>query len=505
MDKNNKTAKSVQGSAIQLKQELAGHLTDPSFLNGFEILPNPDYVLRKAGKTSEVYNSILSDAHVTGEVQAMRSSLRRFDYRITSGDIDDAKANAAADLCNEWVQKKPNEHSSWRDMFWQFASASLFGMRVHELVYASDNGFILPTIKDRSNSRFKWHKNGGLRLLTKSSGWDGVEVDMRYFIVSTHNSSCENPYGQALLSSCFWPYTFKNGGWRFFVKFCERHGLPWPVGRYPLGASDKEQIALLEAMMRMTEDGAAAIPEGSAIELLTAQASGKLSQQALIELCNREISKALTAQAMTAEIHDVGARSASEIGRERELGVNDSHRDIAADAMNTILRYITDINFGEEVVAPKFEFYKEEVAGKERAEVYEIASRLTNNVSRSAMLKELNIPEAAGDEDMLTVRDAATPDFSQAQFSHVMNFKSQDAMEEHAQIAIDAADEVIGTEFIDTIKLMLEQHDSEGKTLSEFKSSLEKLLPELSVDELSSVLTQAMQLSMAEGLSNDDG
>ncbi len=487
---------------IRLQEELASYVSDPNFFSSLEVLPNPDFVLRKIGKTHTVYDSILSDAHVKGEVRSIRGGLRRFDFRLVAGDVDDQRSLAALALCQQWMEQQPNQHSDWRDLLWQMSGmAALMGYRVHELVWQAVDGHILPEVKDRPNRRFVFANDGSLRLKSKSNPLDGEEVEPYKFIVSQHMASCENPYGEALLSSCFWPYTFKNGGFKFFVKFCERHGLPWPIGKYPIGAQDDEQLALLKSLTAMVENGAAAIPGDSSVELLTAQGgSGTLSQESLINLCNKEISKALTSQALTTELQDVGARAASEVSRSKELNVNDSVRDIAAHGMNKILRWITTFNFGEDVAAPVFEFYKDEVAGKERAEIYQIMAGLSGDVSRSSMFKELGIAQAEDDDDRINQPVSAqsqTTHFSECPSCH--HDFSESAFEPHLGIAVDAANAVIEGEWLDTIALMLRQHEQEGKTLKDFQDSLHKLVPELDDELLTDITRKALELAAGEG------
>lgn len=489
------TKKQAANSGLKLKQELVNHVGG-GFLTGIDLLPNPDPVLRKANKTQEVFKSILGDAHVIGEVQSIRAGLRRLKYRITSGDPDNNQANNALDLAKKRMAYKPNSHTSWQEVMWQMASASLWGQRVHEMVWQTIDGFNLPDIKDRPTRRFKFNQSGDLLFSKNLNQWELCEP--QYFISSVHMASCENPYGMALLSSCFWPYMFKNGGWKFFVKFCERHGLPWPVGKYGQMTDEKEQLNFLKMLVNMVENGAAAIPDDGSVELLSVQSGGKLAQHTLIELCNKEISKALTSQAMTTEIGDAGARAASEVSREKEMQVNDSLRDLITDGMNHIFKMITFYNFGEDVPAPIFEYYTEEKPSKERAEIYQIAQSMGANVSESAMLEELQIKQAQSEDDKIQSQPAVS--FSQ-QNTQQFEFAKKHS-EPHQMIAQRAADEVIEKELIDDIALMLDQHIAEGKTIADFMASVVQLSGELNTDKIETVIDQALQLAIAEGLND---
>lgn len=491
------TKKQTKQKGLELKQELVNH-TLGDFLTGIDLLPNPDPVLRKANKTQEVFQTILRDAHVVGEVQSMRAGLRRLEFKIESGDEDSDIANKALELVQLRMAKKPNQHTSWHELMWQMASAALWGQKVHEMVWYNEGGYNLLYIKDRPNSRFKFDTNGTLKFRQGISAWH--ECEPQYFISSVHMGSCENPYGVALLSSCFWPYMFKNGGWKFFVKFCERHGLPWPVGKYGQMTKEEEQRKFLQTLMSMVENGAVVIPDDGSVELLNVQTGGgKLSQQELIELCNKEISKALTSQAMTTEVGDTGARAASEVSREKEMQVNDAHRDLITDGMNHIFKMITLYNFGDDVPPPVFSFYSEETPTKERAEIYQMASSMGAPVSISGMMSELKIAKAEDDEDNIQIKQTA--EFKQQPIKS-LDFSTSTA-EPHQVIAQRAADEVIEQDLIGDISLMLDQHIAEGKDLRDFMESVTLLAGELSTERLEQVVNQALELAMGEGLNDE--
>ncbi|MEY2837803.1 MAG: hypothetical protein RJB60_102, partial [Pseudomonadota bacterium] len=306
-----------------------------SFFSKMAVLPNPDPILREMGKAESVYQSILADSHVIGDLRSIRGQFRSMDWRIVAGDDEDPKAMEAHDLVESWLSTTtPNTVSDWLEVMWQMTASILTGYAVHEVIWGLVDGKYLPTqVLDRPNRRIKFGPSAEPLLISKNFP-QGQPIEPYQFVISRHMASTANPYGIALLSACFWPWTFKTGGWRFFVKYCERHGLPWPVGRYPVGTPSEEQEELAKALANMLESGYLVAPEGTGIELLVPQSSGgALPQENLIDRSNREMSKALTGQAMTAELQGVGARAASETALKRQESINDADRDIAASGM----------------------------------------------------------------------------------------------------------------------------------------------------------------------------
>lgn len=501
MDKNiniERIAKKVMSA------ELAGRHSDPRFYAGLNVLPNPDPILRKLGYADDTYDAIGSDAHVMGELRSIRSGILGYELRVVDGVDGDpsGKDRQAWELCQEWLQSTPAPQMTWQDVLWNMATAVFKGFRAHELVWEKSGSYILPVkVLDRPNRRFRFDLDNNLRLLTKDNPTLGDEVPPYKFLLARHMPSSENPYGQAVFSACFWPYTFKHGGFKIFYKFCERYGLPWPVGKYPAGTPVSDQTKLLDALVQMTEDGAAVIPEGDSVDIHHVSHSGQLAQEALVHLCNREMSKALTSQTLATEMQDVGSNAASRTHAERQEGVQRSDRAIISSTINEAFRWITLFNFGPDVAPPRFEFYKQKDVPKERAETWEIAARI-GRPSRRAFHEEMNIPEAEDDSDLLT---AAPAQQSSASFSRCPNCGgshdfagSEDPDLEMA--AVEAADRAIENAWITPALEMLDRFIADGKSLQEFQDALPSLYAALDDDGIRDITDQVLELAAAQGM-----
>lgn len=508
----------VRGMSSWLGKPIATPETDPQrFFSNMIALPNPDPILRAMGRADPVYNSILIDAHVVGELRSIRGSFRSHEYRLEVGNDGDPKSAKALELCQQWMKDhRPNDICDWLEVMWQMTSCILTGYKAHELVWDYQDGKLLPSsVLDRPGRRIKFDPHGAPLLVT-ASNWLGTPVEPYQFAISRHMPTYDNPYGIALLSSCFWPWTFKTGGWRYFVKYCERHGLPWPVGKYPAGTSEQEQDELANALGSMIEAGYLVMQDNNQVELLTPTGSGNLPQESLIKMCNREMSKALTSQAMVGEQLDVGARAASDTAKQRQNEVHDSDRDIAAATMGQIFEWITLFNVGAGVAPPKLEFYKQEAAGTDRAKTYQIAAQMGAKPSKEAMLEELGIPAAANDSDALLPVATATPNPSSGlpkstdapadpavDFSAVKGFtfaKAAGMTEDEAMaLAAAAADQSIEDHAIAPVAAMLAQYEADGKTLAEFQADFAKLVGGMDDEGLREVLDRAMTYSILRG------
>lgn len=497
-------------------QPLAGADTDPQrFFSALLAMPNPDTILRKMGRAEETYFSILQDPHVIGDVRSIRGSFRSQEWRLLAGDEGDAKSLGALELCEQWMTNtQPNPVApDWMEVMWQMTSAIFSGYRPHELVWGMDVGgkYLPAQVIDRPTRRIVFNGSAEPLLITRANML-GAPFEPYRFVISRHMADTNNPYGLALLSACFWVWTFKTGGWRYFVKYCERHGLPWPFAQYPQGTGEGDLDQLESALRDMLEAGYIMAPTGTELQLLSPSisSSSNLPQQSLIELANREMSKALTGQAMVAELQGVGSRAASETAKSRQGEINDADRDIAVSSMGEIFRWITLFNFGDGVAPPRIEFYKPEKAGKDRAETYQVAANMGARPSRSAMLEELGIPQAETDEDALqpAARPAQAEPPKPAQpraldFSAVPGWTFAKAVamtdDEAVELATEAADRAIEDRMIAPVADMLARFEREGKTLAEFHAALSDLVGELDDEALREVIERAMGFAILRG------
>lgn len=520
----------VQSVKGWLGKPIATPDTDPAgWFGNLAALPNPDPILRAMGQADRVYASIMADPHVMGDIRSIRGEFRSFEYRVVTGQADDPKAEAARELCEAYLaQVRPNALADWLEVMWQMNTCILTGYKVHEPVWEIFsgnnpllNGKLLPiSMFDRPGRRYKFDAYGNTLLVSRGNLM-GAPIEPYQAIVSRHMATIENPYGHALLSTCFWPWTFKTGGWRYFVKYCERHGLPWPIGRYPQGTLDKDIDALGDALANMLESGYAVVQEGTGVELLVPNASGsQLPQENLIDRCNREMSKALTSQAMTSELHGVGSRAANEVAAKRQSTVNDADRDIPAESMTQLFAYITLFNFGPDVTPPRLEFFKQQAAGKDRAETYDLARKMGAKPSKRAMLEELAIPSAETDDDALlpdqpsaeppadpAVQPAPAVQFTAHQlqalrgwtFARGIGLTENDAID----LAAGAADAVIERDIFKPVFEMLSRYESEGKTLTQFRDDFGDLVGGIDDVGLREVIEQALQFGLLQGAATD--
>jgi len=477
-----------------LKNKLAPHTSDPSFIQMLQVLPNPDVILRKLNSTQQVYDDIMADAHVIGEVRSIRAGLLSYEWKLQLGGENPADV-AAYELCQKIFSQKPGHGLRWNDITWTMAHAVFKGFAVHQINWKKEGAFLVPDeLKDWKQDRFVFDVENQLKVLTKDSRINGEETDPRKWLVTRHMASYSNPYGVALMSSCFWPYTFKHSGYKYFVKFCEKYGMPWALGKYKAGIDDKKQEQdLADQLADMVEDAVGVFPDTTEIELTTQSVSGELVHERLIRISNAEISKALTSQTLATEINGNGSRAAAETHRGREQSTNESDREIIEDTYNQLLELVTQLNFPPNTNPPKFEFYKEEEARREWGDVFNIA-RNYMEIPKQFAHDRMQIPMPVKGEDILPMVNNQTSEFSEP-IHGTVEFTQAD--NEVAEI-----DSTIEENWIKPIYDMLKQFEMDGKTIKEFQSALNTLYSELDDEGIEEIYKQLSQYSFAKGMSD---
>ena len=462
---------------------------DPSLTSLITELPNPDPILRRAGKNTAIYEEISRDAHVIGELRSLRSGLFSFNTELVPGG-DDAASLKSYELAKAFFAKKPCHHTEWADMDWHNYSAILNGFSVTHLgKYIKHNGNWQPEyVETWRNSRFAFSSDSELMVKT-SENPQGELVDHRRWSCVRHMPSAENPYGIALLSSCFWPWTFKHGGFKFFVQLCERFGIPFPVGKYPVGSQDKDIDNLLNGLAKLVQDGIAAIPDDTTIEIIESKLSGEPVPERLVNFCNAEISKALTSQTLATEQKGGGARAASETHAKRAGDNQRSDRALVASFRNQITNALHTVNFdgGE---PPKFIFKdKREINSETVTRVRESARLVPIGVDWA--YNELGIPKPNDSEAILDIPEeskgiatAAKSEFAKALSNNVELIDEFDVFDH-------ATD--------DTIKKLFHFAQA-SKDLDELKQKITSQFPDISTTALAQVAQTAMEYEYMAGM-----
>lgn len=468
-----------------LDNSIIERLNDDQLIGMMHELPDTDELLRKAGVDQEVYNEILQDPHVMGEVRQIYSSLLGFKYELQAGD-ESSTAQQALALCQSIFKKRPHRTMRWNDLFWSIGKAPLTGRRVHAINWQEKNGKLIPDqIKDIEARKYGFNSDGELLIKSMEIPQGEIAPDMR-FLVTRHMSDATNPYGLAILSCCFWSWMFKNGGLKFFVRFCERFGQPFPIGKYPQGTLEADIDRLVESLKNLAEDAVAAIPDDSSIDVLEVKTSGQLPQERLVLLMNREMSKALTSQTAASELTgEGGSRAASETHQGRTDQNAKADRALVADTANQLFEFITIVNFGENVPPPTLKYIDKKQISKEDVEIT-VMTASSVPIKADEFYSRTGFTKPADDDEVVFLGANEKSEPEKVEKAEFTKAEPQDW---------DDWDQSI-SELIEQVKTAI----AKGETLDDALEAIITLIPEIDKGVLNNLVSQELALEFGKGM-----
>lgn len=244
------------------------------------MVPTDSLLRSRGGYDLQIYEQVLSDPEVKSTFSQRQSAVVQCEWRVDAGG-DKRKDKQAA----EWLQKQLQKNT-WDNTTEKMLFGVHYGYAVAELIYGIDEGKVgIQAIKVRNRRRFRYGKDGDLRLLTQSQMTEGIPCERPYFwdfCCGADND--DEPYGLGLAHWNYWPVLFKRNGIKFWMIFLEKFGMPTGVGKYDAEATPTEKAALLSATRAIQTDAGIIIPKGMELDLLEAARSGTADYKSLHDL-----------------------------------------------------------------------------------------------------------------------------------------------------------------------------------------------------------------------------
>jgi len=337
-----------------------------------ELRPNEDLLLKtQTPQNSQfvypwgLYEERLAvDSHLKAVVD-----VRKMGVLALPTLIEPADESPRAKLIADWVTWMLAEISRdyydggfARDRF-NALDAIPFGFAVLEIDWDLKDGWLVPMrLLHRPMRQFKFTWGGDLRLLVSGADLKGTPLPDKKFLVFTPYGRFENPYGIPAVQSAYFPSKFKTAGMKFWAIFLDKFGSPTIEGKYPAGAKKEEQDKLYEIIAAYQQETGILVPEDFAISLIEARRSGTANYEGFIEVCNREISKAILGQNLTTEVKG-GSYAAANIHQmvRRDIQQADAWAEMSL-WNDQLIRWAVDFNFAEPRLYPKWRIRVEAAA-----------------------------------------------------------------------------------------------------------------------------------------------
>jgi len=165
-----------------------------------------------------------------------------------------------------------------------------------------------------------------------------------------------------LVRPCSVMYSCKTLGMAAWLGYMEIFGIPWRIGRFDKNASQEDKDTLALAVQVLGMDGGVVLPVGMDVEILNSMGSGAGSSlhRDLADWCDRQTSKAILGQTLTADVGGGSyAQGSVHDGIRRTILIADAV-DLAATLQRDLIEPWCTINFGELAAYPVLRFVTEE-------------------------------------------------------------------------------------------------------------------------------------------------
>jgi phage gp29-like protein len=335
-------------------------------------LPNPDLILRKTGKRIEHLSKLLYDDEIFSSVQVIHAALREVDFELKH----DGSNPEAVEVIEEWL-----DAYDWERLDNEIIEGRLYGYQPLEIMWSETMGtgpggqFWRPAdLVGKPPQWFAYDDENHLTLRrTKTSRNPEAlkQVAPEKFIVARHKPSYNNPYGQAVLSRCWWPYTFKKGDLRFWITMAEKYGMPIAVGKHPPTADQDDVDTLLDQLQAMVQDSVAAIPDDESVELLESpfRASSSDLYQDIIDWAEASMQKVILSSEMVTSAGEYGTQAQADPQIEKVAGkVLGAVARLKMQVVNELIDYIWHFNFEGQEGKPEYGLKEDREASVQRAE-----------------------------------------------------------------------------------------------------------------------------------------
>ncbi|QLH52752.1 MAG: hypothetical protein CH6_0041 [Candidatus Kapaibacterium sp.] len=450
----------------------------------FSELPNPNLTIASIGERQVTLENIATDPHVSACIQSRKSGVLSQTWEIQPA------SNVAPEI-NEIVNSSFQELDLFR-VISELLNAPLFGFVVSEItwkpsIYQNRNLIVPSSIKSKPNKWFVFDQNNIPRYRNPETRQDEILLPYKFLVVQ-HNATFDNPYGTAILSNCLWPVVFKKTFMTFWTNFAEKFGMPHFIGKTDMPPSSNDFEKFQELLDNLIQDGSAVISTSDSIEVLNATTANSASIfREFIEFCNAEISKAILSQTLTTELGDVGSYAAANVHANIREDIVKSDKLLIEKALNKLITWIVDLNFGKQKEYPRFIIYREEDVDKPLAETVEILKRAGIRVLEPFVIRRMGLQK----NEFKLIEDNQTPnDLSTLGFSEKNNISTDQKLID-SEVEQNIEEKTALDEIIDQIKGFLESQNDFDEAINKIYSFFPKIQDKKFIEELTRQLFAA--------------
>jgi len=305
------------------------------------------------------------------------------------------------------------------------------------------------------------------------------------------------------LRVCAWWFLFKNYSVKDWVAFCEVYGMPLRLGKYDPGATKADREALMTAISMLGSDAAGIISKSTEIDFIRLEGASINADlyERLATFANKEMSKAILGQTLTAEVGEVGSYAASQTHNDVRLDLAKADTKACAATMRyQLIRPLVGFNYGWDTSIPDYEpVWKEEEDLKDKSDW--VTALLDRNVEMPASFIRLqfNIPEPKKGEAVVGAFSDRS-DRQAAKFARIAAKAALGAEEEGPGDTLAAlGDKTLSEAATDDLMAPVAQLLDRVGSLEEFRDGLMDLYGDMDSTALGDLMARALALAELAG------
>lgn len=254
-------------------------------------------------------------------------------------------------------------------------------------------------IEAKPQEWFVFDKENELKIVDGASGRAATgamnkltDVPKYKFILSRHQPTFDNPYGEKILARCYWPVKLKQSSIESWLELIEKYGVPYLIGVVADTATEVEKEAVINDLLEMIKNNVATRGETQQIEIKE-QMSYDVGQlfETMVEFQNKEISKAVLSVTLTIETGKTGSYKASDTHRQMLEYIGISDKKIVESGLNKMFEYYTELNYGKESEKIRVKLTKKEAITDETAERDKLLTEIGLKFSKEYFMKKYNL------------------------------------------------------------------------------------------------------------------
>lgn len=450
-----------------------------SYENPFEMLPNPDEILSKNNKTIEEYSKLKYDAHVYSCIQSRKSAVLSLEWELNRGGKETQESKFIKGIF---------DNLDLRNIISEMLDAPLLGFKPMEIYWKEENGYIVPgDIKGKPPHWFTFDSFNLLRFRSKDAPI-GTLVPQKKFLLLQSEATYDNPYGEAVLTKCFYPVIFKKGGLKLWALFTEKYGMPYMHGKLLAGSTQGDIEDFMLKLTNLRQDGVIVTEEETEIDLKESNRTSSADiYRGLLHFCNAEISKAILSQTLTTEQGDTGSYAMSQTHLQVRKDVVDNDKKLVEYAINKLIEWTIDLNFANPQDYPRFLLYEEEDVDKSLADrdaaLVPVLQNSGLKYSKKYMMAAYNLQEDDLDESQQP-KQAAFKEF------------------EFEDTGLEKLSEIGNEDFRKAFDLILQpvlKMISKGRSFEDIQDKIVEIFPKLNTDQIEELIAKGILLSSVGG------